>query len=1262
LELDSDEEVIGTVSDGAVQDIRENLALHASVTQVLLQKRLDRVESRSLCVCNRHTSRKKGKMPGCLKEYLYTATLYKGKGVKVNPVDDAPSDGSIPPGDPNWREKRWEEVKDKVQHHSEYDQFVTGKFSDIEPGSRLTAARLAEILSRVRGVLTKEELAVFAHLLRSREAVLAWDKPHIGRVIESVCPPVVIRTIPHTAWKVPGIRVPPGLIDKAVEVLRQRIDNNLLEESNGAYRNRWFLVQKKDGGVRFINSAEEMNRVTLRDANIPSAADEITEEMARCRILSLVDFFSGYDQVPLAPESRDMTTFATMLGFFRQTTLPQGATNSVGQFIRVVSRILTGLVPDICRSFLDDICVKGPTSDYDGEEIRPGLRRYIIEHLQNLDKVLVNVELSGCTVHATKSQWCCAQAVILGYLCGQGGRSPDEHKVRKIREWPPCADVTQVRGFYHTAGFYREWIKSFAWIAAPLQRLMKKDTEFVWGEGEQKSMDALKDLISAKPVLATLQTGQDAGEIILQVDAGPLGWGANLFQLSDGKKRRAVRYESGLWDAAEAKYDQGKREARAVLKALKALRMILFGLHFKLETDALTLARQLRGSVSDIPNSDIVRWISWIQLFDFEVRHIAGEKNRVADALSRKAPGPSDLQELEDQRKEDLDDWIELEMNPVLIETLSGHPGDAVPVLSQNGGKQEVILNPVTDEIVVSVFMSEDPNPPQVLLPTEGYGEESHRLAQYIAHGIMPPLETRSARRAFVKKARRYLVRDGQLFRTGDDPAQPRRVIDDEDQRRNIIGESHTMFGHRGRDATYKRLFLRYYWPNLYKDVEAFVSRCDQCQRWDPDRKHDGMQYTAPQGLFHKVHIDVQHMPGRYGYLAEARCDLTGWVEAEPITAINARKMLRFLRDKVIFRFGTPLVVVVDGGSENKSVLASLCRRLGVKRVVISAYNPRANGIVEQGHLPLISSIVKMLNGSSQNWVEILPLVLFADRITVRASTGQTPFFLVHGYIPILPIETRYPTWRVLPWDSIEDRDAEVKMRVRMLQTKEEDVEKARKLVAKYRRKAAEAAERRHPRRHRAESRKIVVGDTVLTYDSVRKNDMSTSAKLKFRWEGPFIVEQISDKGTYILKSFAGIPLSRTFAADQVRLYLKNEDGHYEPDEKALLLWTTRGFVHPQQDQDQTVDVDEPERAEVERERSLSEDAQEQDPPGSGRAEGTGDEEEGARTEEEEIETDKDEEEPFFARPRRTRADFVVGRNPTIVVEIPLERSAGATA
>ncbi|EKD12134.1 gag-pol polyprotein [Drepanopeziza brunnea f. sp. 'multigermtubi' MB_m1] len=91
---------------------------------------------------------------------------------------------------------------------------------------------------------------------------------------------------------------------------------------------------------------------------------------------SLVDLYSGYDQQTLYQSSKDFTAFFTPLGLFRCTTLPQGAINSVAQFVRTVNLILRPLQLKVFMLFVDDIRVKRSQTDYFDEEALSGIRRF----------------------------------------------------------------------------------------------------------------------------------------------------------------------------------------------------------------------------------------------------------------------------------------------------------------------------------------------------------------------------------------------------------------------------------------------------------------------------------------------------------------------------------------------------------------------------------------------------------------------------------------------------------------------------------------------------------------------------------------------------------------------------------------------------------------------------------------------------------------------------------------------------------------------
>jgi hypothetical protein len=85
---------------------------------------------------------------------------------------------------------------------------------------------------------------------------------------------------------------------------------------------------------------------------------------------------------------------------------------------------------------------------------------------------------------------------------------------------------------------------------------------------------------------------------------------------------------------------------------------------------------------------------------------------------------------------------------------------------------------------------------------------------------------------------------------------------------------------------------------------------------------------------------------------------------------------------------------------------AQYLKLIRVKRIVLSAYNPRANSVVKHGYFSLVSAIVKMMEEGATGWKNILPYTLFTNRTAIRYSYRKSPFYLLYSFNPIIPIKT----------------------------------------------------------------------------------------------------------------------------------------------------------------------------------------------------------------------------------------------------------------
>ncbi|KAJ6102680.1 hypothetical protein N7486_005107 [Penicillium sp. IBT 16267x] len=734
-------------------------------------------------------------------------TLYKRVADKVHPVSVPLTDGSVPEGQPGWKKVCLEKYHTRFRARDErtrFDRYLKPRIAEFARGARLTPEREEKLV--VGTDLLPEERELLREMLFKREGVLAWSWEHIRRVHPEVFSPQKIRTIDHEPWQHPGFQIPRALHQTVTEMLQDRLKKGSIERCHGPYRNPWFLVKKKAAGqYRIVIAAMKLNSVTIRDANMPPNADEFAEDFAGMQICSMVDLFSGYDQISLAEECRDMTAIMTPMGLFRMVTILQGGANSVAQCQRVVQFVLADIYGKAVQAFLDDFGIKGPKTTYNDEMAFPGVRRYVLEHLKNLDETLYLLELAGMVISAEKSQFVMKGVAVVGWVCDRNGRRPDEVKVAKLVDWPTPMTVFEVRSFVGLAVYFRIVVEKFGIIIAPLYQLLKAGAPFVWGAKQQLAFDEIKRILSSFPCVLPIDYDYQPLEIIVAVDASGTGWGGVLMQVRNGV-RKPARYESGVWSESERTYDAGKRECRGVLKALKKFRHWLYGVHFTLEIDAKTLVAQLNRSATDLPGALVTSWIAWIRLFDFEVKHVPGQKHGAADGLSRR---PHTAEEIAEQEKEeDIDEFILVEISALRVMLNPVAVSVETPPEAENADQDQ----------------DQDQDSRTARILALEYSDESEQIAKWCTSFRRPPGMPIRRYKTFKNHACDFVVQGEHLFHRGKGLNLPlRRVLDQLETRKRVIVAAHDELGHKGRESTYHLLKLRYWWEGMYSQVSEYV-------------------------------------------------------------------------------------------------------------------------------------------------------------------------------------------------------------------------------------------------------------------------------------------------------------------------------------------------------------------------------------------------------------------------------------------------------
>ena len=179
-------------------------------------------------------------------------------------------------------------------------------------------------------------------------------------------------------------------------------------------------------------------------------------------------------------------------------------------------------------------------------------------------------------------------------------------------------------------------------------------------------MNILKSILTTASTLRFLNYSSLTDEIILTVDFRLKKWNAILFQInSETSKNHSSRYESDLWTMFESKYDIIKRECCELSKALKKVRFWSYEMRFTIEIDVNILITQLNRSAVDLSEILMTRWLTWIRLFDFNVRHVLDKKHIATDELFRKSCELSN--DIDEVHEKNIDDFIDDQLNCVRI-------------------------------------------------------------------------------------------------------------------------------------------------------------------------------------------------------------------------------------------------------------------------------------------------------------------------------------------------------------------------------------------------------------------------------------------------------------------------------------------------------------------------------------------------------------------------------------------------------------------
>ena len=264
----------------------------------------------------------------------------------------------------------------------------------------------------------------------------------------------------HGLRRIPHEHIP--VLKSEVEKLHKM---GAIEPSISPFASPTILVKKKDGTIRLCIDYRKLNSITKKDAHPLPRIEDIFDTLSGSRYFTTLDLAMGYHQVEMHPEDRKKTALSIPFGLFQYNVMPFGLATAPATFMRLMSIVFSGMIYNSCLVYLDDIIIFGQT---------------IIEHNQRLESVLKRLQNANLKLKPTKCYFGKKSVAFLGHIISDKGISTDPEKLKRIQEWPRPRNQDDIRSFLGYATYYRKFIKGFAQIPDPMNKLLEKDSIFQW--------------------------------------------------------------------------------------------------------------------------------------------------------------------------------------------------------------------------------------------------------------------------------------------------------------------------------------------------------------------------------------------------------------------------------------------------------------------------------------------------------------------------------------------------------------------------------------------------------------------------------------------------------------------------------------------------------------------------------------------------------------------------------------------------------------
>ncbi|RVW22226.1 Retrovirus-related Pol polyprotein from transposon 17.6 [Vitis vinifera] len=272
-------------------------------------------------------------------------------------------------------------------------------------------------------LMTQEETQSIQNILRSNHDIFAWTHSDMKGIHPSIAS--------HKLNVFPAAR-PIRQKIRRFHPDRQRVIqdeiNKLLEAgfirevSYPDWLANVVVVPKKEGKWRVCVDYTNLNNACPKDSFPLPRIDQIVDSTSGQGMLSFLDAFSGYHQIPMSPDDEEKTAFITPHGLYCYKVMPFGLKNAGATYQRLMTKIFKPLIGRSVEVYIDDIVVKSKTRE---------------QHILHLQEVFYLLRKYDMKLNPSKCAFGVSAGKFLGFMVSQRGIEVSPDQVKAVMETPP---------------------------------------------------------------------------------------------------------------------------------------------------------------------------------------------------------------------------------------------------------------------------------------------------------------------------------------------------------------------------------------------------------------------------------------------------------------------------------------------------------------------------------------------------------------------------------------------------------------------------------------------------------------------------------------------------------------------------------------------------------------------------------------------------------------------------------------------------------